>query len=155
MNKTDLFNFFDRQISEKAIRKVDDEWRIVGKFCYVTVMEDGVTIDIWLCTPTDIAKGLSPRTLTHRVNALKVIVGDAVTELTGEAYTQTQHKDAVLQNLKLLGIRKARHVTDEQRQVTAERLREYRATADQGQVGDDAATPEGENFDLFAQLEDA
>jgi len=117
MNKRQLYQFFDKKITKQAIKNIDDEWQIVGKFCRVSVM-DGL-IDIWLCSPGDMVSGLSPMKLTYMLKGLKTSQEAKLTELDGEAYIQTRDKRDVLQNLSVLGIKRKRHVSEE----TVERLR--------------------------------
>lgn len=113
MTKSEIYNFFDRKISKLAIQQIDGEWKVVGKWCRVGFDDDG-TIDIRLCNPNDIAKGLGQRKLKIMLKGFKSPAKTTFRELTGEAYTKTQDKQDVLENLRLLGIRKKRRVTDRQ-----------------------------------------
>ncbi len=114
MTKDDLLKIFPT-VAPSAIKKIDDEYEIVGKFCRVIMFDDG-TIDLWLCNPTDMFNGLSKRKLNSLVYALEVPVestfNDTTTKpisfsvLDGEAWINLDLPDLILENLKLLGIRK-------------------------------------------------
>jgi len=130
MTKNDLLETFPT-VSPSAIKKIDDEYEIVGKFCRI-IMFDEWQIDLWLCNPTNMAKGLSKRKLNNLVSALEVPVestfNDQVTKpipfnvLEGEAWINLDLPDLILNNLKLLGIRKRRELTSIQKQSLVERL---------------------------------
>ena len=109
----------------------DDEYEIVGKYCRI-IMFDDWQIDLWLCNPANMAKGLSKRKLNSLVSALEVPVestfSNKVTKsisfsvLEGEAWINLDLPDLILNNLKLLGIRKKRELTPIQKQSLVERL---------------------------------
>jgi len=95
-------------------------------------MFDDGRIDLWLCNPSNMLKGLSKRKLNSLVSALEVPVestfSDKVTKpipfnvLEGEAWINLDLPDLILNNLKLLGIRKKRELTAIQKQLLVERL---------------------------------
>ena len=130
MTKIDLIKTFPT-VSPSAIKKIDDEYEIVGKFCRI-IMFDDWQIDLWLCNPANMSKGLSKRKLNNLVSALEVPVEstfrDKVTKpisfsvLEGEAWINLDLPDLILKNLKLLGIRKKRELTSIQKQSLVERL---------------------------------
>ncbi len=132
MTKDDLLKIFPT-VAPSAIKKIDDEFEIVGKFCRVIMFDDG-TIDLWLCNPTDMFNGLSKRKLNSLVSALEVPVestfNDKVTKLIsfnvldGEAWINLDLPDLILNHQKLLGIRKKRELTSIQKQSLVERLQE-------------------------------
>lgn len=45
-----------------AVQRVDDEWTLVGKFCRAAPMDNGL-LDVWVCNPKDMVKGLGTRKL--------------------------------------------------------------------------------------------
>ena len=130
MTKNDLLKTFPT-VSPSVIKKIDDEYEIVGKFCRI-IMFDDWQIDLWLCNPANMSKGLSKRKLNNLVSALEVPVEstfrDKVTKsisfsvLEGEAWINLDLPDLILNNLKLLGIRKKRELTATQKQALVERL---------------------------------
>jgi len=130
MTKIDLLETFPT-VSPSVIKKIDDEYEIVGKFCRI-IMFDDWQIDLWLCNPANMSKGLSKRKLNNLVSALEVPVEstfrDKVTKpisfsvLEGEAWINLDLPDLILKNLKLLGIRKKRELTSIQKQSLVERL---------------------------------
>ena len=130
MTKIDLIKTFPT-VSPSAIKKIDDEYEIVGKFCRI-IMFDDWQIDLWLCNPANMSKGLSKRKLNSLVSALEVPVEstfrDKVTKsisfsvLEGEAWVNLDLPDLILNNLKLLGIRKKRELNSIQKQSLVERL---------------------------------
>ena len=130
MTKIDLLETFPT-VSPSVIKKIDDEYEIVGKFCRIIMFDDG-QIDLWLCNPANMSKGLSKRKLNNLVSALEVPVESTfrakVTKsisfsvLEGEAWINLDLPDLILNNLKLLGIRKKRELTYIQKQSLVERL---------------------------------
>jgi hypothetical protein len=52
-----------------------------------------------------------------------------VVELTGEGYARVRRKEIILENLPLLGIKKKRRISDEQRKRIAEQLKKYHAVS--------------------------
>jgi len=130
MTKNDLLETFPT-VSPSVIKKIDDEYEIVGKYCRI-IMFDDWQIDLWLCNPANMSKGLSKRKLNNLVSALEVPVEstfrDKVTKpisfsvLEGEAWINLDLPDLILNNLKLLGIRKKRELTAIQKQSLVERL---------------------------------
>jgi len=83
----------------------------------------GDTWDLSLCTPDDLGRGLSERKLTGILQTLGV---DGFTRLTGEAYHLAFPKEVLLENLKTLGIRRKRVVSEEQKAAAVERLAQAR-----------------------------
>ena len=130
MTKDDLLKTFPT-VAPSTIKKIDDEYEIVGKFCRIIMFDDG-QIDLWLCNPANMVKGLSKRKLNSLVSALEVPVEstfrDKVTKsisfnvLEGEAWINLDLPDLILNNLKLLGIREKRELTSIQKQLLVERL---------------------------------
>ncbi len=130
MTKDDLLKTFPT-VAPSAIKKINDEYEIVGKFCRVIMFDDG-TIDLWLCNPTDMFNGFSKRKLNSLVSALEVPVestfNDKVTKpisfsvLEGEAWINLDLPDLILNNLKVLWIRKKRELSSTQKQSLVERL---------------------------------
>ena len=130
MTKNDLLETFPT-VSPSVIKKIDDEYEIVGKYCRI-IMFDDWQIDLWLCNPANMFKGLSKKKLNSLVSALEVPVestfSDKVTKsrsgsvLEGEAWINLDLPDLILNNLKLLGIRKRRKLTSVQKQSLVERL---------------------------------
>lgn len=130
MTKNDLLKTFPT-ISPSAIKIIDDEYEIVGKFCRIVMFDDWY-FDLWLCNPANMDKGLSKRKLNSLVSALEVPIkstfNDKVTKsvsfnvLEGEAWVNLDLPDLILNNLKLLGIRKKRELTSVQKQSLVERL---------------------------------
>ncbi len=130
MTKNDLLKTFPT-VSPSAIKMIDNEYEIVAKFCRIIMFDKG-QIDLWLCNPANMVKGLSKRKLNSLVSALEVPVestfSDKVTKsisfsvLEGEAWINLDLPDLILNNLKLLGIRKKRVLTPAQKQSFVERL---------------------------------
>ncbi len=128
LNKEGIYCAFGGRISKKAIQLIDDEWRIVGKWCYVT-QDDEHVWDIWICNPADIAAGLGQRKVRNMLHALKSCVGEPFHELTGEAWGKVRGTQLILNNLAVLGIRKKRTVSEKQRNAMVLRLAEFRKGA--------------------------
>jgi hypothetical protein len=104
-------------------RSRDDEPVIVGKWCICGYNGDG-TWDVWLCSPEEIAKGLSPQRLhaiTQYVASLPVKSGP-YRALTGEGTYTAMPTDTLIRCASRLGIkrrRKARAMTERQREALA------------------------------------
>ena len=130
MTKNDLLEIFPT-VSPSVIKKIDDEYEIVGKFCRI-IMFDDWQIDLWLCNPANMSKGLSKRKLNNLVSALEVPVESTFNDkvikpipfnvLEGEAWINLDLPYLILNNLKLLGIRKKRELTAIQKRSLVERL---------------------------------
>lgn len=105
MGKTELYEFFDKKISMKAIEWVDYEFMVVGKTARISVDKTG-EIDLFICNHKDMSAGLGARALTNRLQAVQSQINRSVTELNGEAYIKTRDKDVVLRNMRMFGIRK-------------------------------------------------
>jgi len=112
MGKTELYEFFDKKISMKAIEWVDYEFMVVGKTARISVDETG-EIDIFICNHHDLKEGLGARALTNRLQALQDPAARLVVELNGEGYIKTRVKDKIYQSLKLLGIRRKKVMSQE------------------------------------------
>ena len=123
--KTEIFNFFEQKISKTAIKQCDDEWRVVGKWCYVALMENG-WIDVWICNPKDLTNGLGQRKVNNIDSRLNPSMYERVERANGENWYQTRDKNFVLLNLGIFGIRKKKQMSPEFMFKQAERLREYR-----------------------------
>ena len=138
MTKSDLLKTFPT-VSPSAIKIIDDEYEIIGKFCRIIMFDNG-QIDLWLlCNPANMVKGLSKRKLNSLVSVLEVPVEssfkDKVTKsisfnvLDGEAWINLDLPDLILNNLKVLGIRKKRMLSTEQKAALTERLNKVRRAA--------------------------
>lgn len=121
-----LREIFGKDISSSAFKIIDGELNIVGRYCRISLEGDGL-FDIWICNHADIQKGLSTVRVRNIISRLNPPVGSPFHELTGEAWGRVQGKEIILQNHPLLGIRKKRRVSDEQRKQMAEQLKKYRS----------------------------
>jgi len=112
MNKSELYDYFDQIISKTAIKQRDDgEWQVVGKWCAVSFDDDG-SIDLFICNPKDMVNGLGQRKLNNTISGLKSKPTTKFTELDGEAWAKVADKAVILDNLRLLGIRRKKVVTN-------------------------------------------
>lgn len=120
-SKLEVYEQFDQKISKTVILDDGCEWGVTGKFCRIT--PEGHLWDVWLCNPKDIAKGLG----TGKRNNIVAALGEDLKWclLDGEAWASVP-KDRILANLKALGIRAKRIVSDEQKEAGRIRLAEYR-----------------------------
>lgn len=121
-----LRNIFGKDISSSAFKIIDGELNIIGKYCRITLEDNGV-FDVFICNHADIKKGLSTVRVRNVISRLNIPVGSHFHELTGEAWGKVQGKEIILENLPLLGIRKKRSVSDEQRKQMAEQLKKHHA----------------------------
>lgn len=119
MTKQELYDAFDGKISKTCL--VDDQtetgsYMIQGKYCWIqTAFDYGDDVwNIFICNPTDMHKGLGLRKVRNIVRVLpKTCVKTAYRELNGEADMWVKGTEGILQNLKLLGIRKKRELSPE------------------------------------------
>jgi len=119
MNKSQIFKFFDEKISKTCIQESDGIFMVIGKFCKVETYENG-NLDIFVCNPTNMAKGLG----TGKVrNIMKAINNPSWHEVNNEAWSIDATKADVIDNLRTLGIRQKRTMSDEQREMVTERFR--------------------------------
>jgi len=122
MKKSELVAAFPA-ISSTAIQERDGEYVIVGKFCIIT-SQGGGRCDVWLCNSKDLAEGLSTRKLNILLKKLRLKEGFTV--LDGEAYAHCRGKKLIENNLKLLGIRKRRQITEKSRKKLVEQARKLK-----------------------------
>lgn len=121
MTKQELFDAFDQRISKKAIVSRSGEYVVQGKFCVVAPKGNN-TFDLWICNPDDLCNGLGQKKVRNIIRSLqKSTVGIEYRQLTGEADAKVQGTELILQNLKLLGIKKKRQISTE----TAEKLKAH------------------------------
>ena len=117
-----LRRLFENEVSSSAFQVVYGEWRIIGKFAQISMLDNGL-FDIWLVAP-----GLEPLSTRKLNSIMKMFPQEAkFTVLTGEAYTQVKDKDVVLKSLSLLGIRKKRKLSPEAKEKLILRLEAVRA----------------------------
>jgi hypothetical protein len=95
-------------VSFAAIKCIDDEWIIIGKFCRVTPMKPSVW-DVWICDSNFPDAGLGQRKVNNIVRELeKTLLNRTLTICDGEAFVTLHDAEVISQNLKLLGIRRKR-----------------------------------------------
>lgn len=122
LRKVDVREVFNNKLANSAVVCVNEENIVVGRYCQVTIGEDG-EFDIWICNPKDIAKGVSQRKVNSMVEVLSKHPGvGKITTLSGEAYFNTKDVNVVLDNLKLLGISKRRSVSKENKEAFTKRM---------------------------------
>jgi hypothetical protein len=149
MNKKELFNAFDQRISEKSIVERNDEYVIEGKFCVITPMGEN-RWDVWICNSNDIDQGLDQRKVINiAANLFKSPCKSELTELTGEGWGVVAGTGIILQNLKLLGIKKKRMDSPESFEKMVKRLNDAKevrpkrlATHPKGQSRSSLLAPE-------------
>ena len=112
MTKQEIFDAFSGAISKTAIVDLDGEYVIRGRWCIIA--NEGDLWDIWLCNPKDIVNGLGARKLTNLVGHLNSLVEWPFRELNGEAYTKVAGTALISASLRLLGIKKKRHMSQDQ-----------------------------------------
>ena len=105
ITKRELRELTNHKISDLAIRCVDDEWQIVGKFCRCSYLGNN-TWDVWICNPDNLTAGLSQRKVRSIARNLRL--NAPFRELTGEGVCDSVTTEALLLNRAVLGIRKRR-----------------------------------------------
>ncbi len=123
-----LREVFGKNVSSSAFKLIDGELNIIGKWCRITLEDNGV-FDVWICNTKDISAGLGTRAVRNRLLPFQDRTGTKVVELTGEGYARVRRKEIILENLPLLGIKKKRRISDEQRKRIAEQLKKYHAVS--------------------------
>ena len=131
--KQQLYDDFDGEISKTCLVPDQGEplgYMIQGKYCWIQYGGDGWW-NVFICNSTNLAAGLGQR----RVNRIARILSESAVEstvriLNGEADVWVKGTDSILQNLKLLGIRKKREVSAEQRENMAQQLASVRIDAE-------------------------
>jgi len=98
---------FKDHVSSGAFKTIDGELRILGKWGQISVIGD--LFDIWFIQPD--MQPLTKRKLTFIKKMLPVEL--SLTELTGEAHTQTPDISLVLETLPVLGVRKRKQLSSE------------------------------------------
>lgn len=121
LSKQDLYEKLKGRISITAIKPRDSFYVVVGKFCIVELLND--VWDIWLCNTKDLTKGLS----TKKLNLLAALFEQSpyklnFTILNGEAIIRTKDVNFIIDNLKALGLRAKRIMSDERRKRLIEQL---------------------------------
>ena len=116
VTKRELRELTNNKFSDLAIQCVDDEWQIVGKFCRCSYKGNN-TWDVWICNPDTLAAGLSQRKL--RAITKIIPTGSTFRELTGEGVYQSMSIEALLLSRSVLGIRKRRVVSEQQKENLA------------------------------------
>ena len=115
--KNTLRQIFGNDFSKSSFKKIDGEYRIVGKYGEIALNDDG-SFDCWL-----VSQDRSPFT-TRFVNSRIKQCGEAPWRiLTGEAHYQTTDPDLIRKSGSLLGIRKRYHYTEEQLAARRERFK--------------------------------
>ena len=123
MNKQQIFDAFNGYFSKTGIVEVDGEWRLLGKWCEIVPLEDGLW-DLWFHDTKDLSKPLNG----HRMRIIRDILQGtgAYTELDGEIYTQV-HIRTINRYKRTLrkagGFRKKKTYTNEQLAAMRERLK--------------------------------
>lgn len=114
--KKQIFAALEGRVSDSSIQKIDDEWRVVGKYCYAVPGTDGIW-DLFICNPQRMHDGLGQRKVLHIASRLeKYWRRDGFHELTGEGCTKVQGPSAILENFPVLGINKRRRVSEAHQQ---------------------------------------
>ncbi len=129
MNKHEIFNAFDQKISLKSIVRRDDEYVIQGKFCVIAPTGKN-RWNIWICNPDDLYSGLGIRKVRNICAELEKSEGcGAVRELTGEADVVVRGTAVILDNLRILGIRKKQTYSPETLAAMQDRMTAMRKEA--------------------------
>ena len=125
-------NDFKQDFASTAFKTIDGERRIVGKFCEVTILDDG-TFDIWIVRPD--REPISKQKLTWLIKGIEALPAFSsgknatIQELSGEAYLQTTDRSLVREVALLCGVKRKRQVSEATRQANAARLATYRERA--------------------------
>lgn len=112
MKKSQLIKTFPT-VAESAIQKKGEEWLIVGKYGVVAHLR-GDYWDLWIGNPDDLRKGLSKR--KHNAILKKLRKEATFTELENEAYATLEGTELIENNLDLIGIKRRRQLSQEDRE---------------------------------------
>ena len=120
----EIIEALNDRISKVCVVDRDGEWVVKGKCCIISRHEDG-TWDVWICDPNNLVEGLHSRSVTNRVSKLtKHAEEGSLFEGDGEAWL-TSSIDFIIQDpalCKLLGIRRKRQLSIDQKMALIERL---------------------------------
>ena len=96
-----IFDSLDGYFSKVGIKLIDDEWRLVGKWCEIVPLEDG-NWDIWF---HDVRNPSAPLN-GNRVNNIKSIIPREwpLIELTGEMWVQVPLEELITISPLLRGV---------------------------------------------------
>ncbi len=132
LNRKQLSSLFNDKISSTAIQKRDGGLLVIGKFAIITPMDD--VLDVFICNSSDIPMGLGKRKINNIVSKLKKYTQEgSLMMLNGEAYLKVSDINAILFNLKLLGIRQKRKLSDQDKVSLTKRLAITRKLKNKGQ----------------------
>jgi hypothetical protein len=123
-----LRKIFGNDVSSSAFKSIDGELNIVGKWCRIALEDNGV-FDVWICNTADLNSGLVQKKVRNIVSRLNSQARSPFHELNGEAWGKVRGKEIILENLSVLGIKKKRRISDEQRKRIAEQLKKYHAVS--------------------------
>lgn len=118
MTKEDIFNYFDQKISKVCFIPEDEpgNYMLVGKFCIIQEHSENIW-DILICNQKNMKKGLGTGKVRNIASVLvETAVKDTYREMNGEASMLVQGNETILNNLKILGIRRKRIVSEEQKE---------------------------------------
>lgn len=129
LTKTQIHRAFNGRVSKSMLSDqwcgVTDEWAIVGKYCRILPAKDEGTLvwDVFICNPDDVMDGLTERKLSAILRRIEERLGKdpSATLYDGEAAV-LMTADEVVACLDILGIRKARVVTEEQKEAFMRRI---------------------------------
>ncbi|HNP36498.1 MAG TPA: hypothetical protein PKK10_11655 [Woeseiaceae bacterium] len=137
MNKKELFDAFDGQISKTAIVPTCDEpghYKIVGRYGEIEPMVDG-SWDVWLTDTTSAAATLSERKVTGMLDVLseswKASTEDTykIYRGSGESWVSLPGIAAVRAVLPVLKVRRKKQLSEDSKRKLVVRLAELRAAA--------------------------
>lgn len=110
---------FKPDFASTAFKTVDGERRIVGKFCEVSILDDG-TLDVWIVTPSRQPIGVRKlNNLEATISRLEGSQEARYTRLDGEAYIQTTYWDLVREVALLCGVKRRKRISEATRQHLA------------------------------------
>ena len=118
MTRKELEIAFQDKLSRQCFVQRDGEWVLQSKWCAIERV--GEYWDIWLCTPLDIAKGLSVRKINNVISGFDSRPLQPRWELlTGEAFTRVLGTDVILRSAAVLGLFFKRQPSDKQLEALA------------------------------------
>lgn len=119
MNKVGHMNIrqlFSEHISSSAFKKFDGELRVVGKYGYISILDNKV-FDIYFGADNP----LSEKKLSFILKNIPQELG--YTRLNGEAYTQTKDFETVLKLLPLCKVKRKRKLSNATKKILIQRIR--------------------------------
>lgn len=133
MNKQDLYRAFGGAFSKSRIVPTGDEpgtYKLVAKFAEIEPLDDGPW-DVWLTSTASPEAVLGTGKLNNIIAAVQAELGEDLKahRADGEAWFTVADPMSLIPLAKVLGIRRTRHLSEEQQFAMRKQLAKVRGAA--------------------------